>query len=172
MIATPALILDAYAGVMLRDGSGADPLLELPGDELFGTGSALLDTIRDRLIDGEVHLSFLWPTRATPTVALHVRVTYFAFADLPRLGRLGIVLLSPVGIDHGLTPRELEVLGMMVDGCSNQQIADELVVAPRTVATHVEHILPKLGSSTRTHAAVHALREGLYVPLACRPSAG
>jgi DNA-binding NarL/FixJ family response regulator len=66
---------------------------------------------------------------------------------------------------RGLTPRELEVLGLLIDGCSNQQIARALVVAPRTVAAHLEHILVKLGAPTRTLAAVRAEREGLYVPL-------
>jgi len=56
------------------------------------------------------------------------------------------------------------VLGLLIDGCSNQQIAHALVVAQRTVAAHVEHILVKLGAGTRTLAAVRAEREGLYVP--------
>jgi DNA-binding NarL/FixJ family response regulator len=74
------------------------------------------------------------------------------------------VLLSPAGDLRGLTPRELEVLGLVVDGCSNQQIARALVVAPRTVAAHLEHILVKLHASSRTLAAVRAERQGLYVP--------
>nr|WP_230322757.1 helix-turn-helix transcriptional regulator [Cellulomonas hominis] len=65
---------------------------------------------------------------------------------------------------HGLTPRELEVLGLLVEGCTNPDIACRLVVTPRTVATHLEHILAKLGTPTRTHAAVRAERDGLYVP--------
>jgi hypothetical protein len=56
------------------------------------------------------------------------------------------------------------VLGLVVDGCSNQAIARELVVAPRTVAAHMEHILVKLQAQSRTLAAVRAEREGLYVP--------
>jgi DNA-binding NarL/FixJ family response regulator len=96
-------------------------------------------------------------------------VTYLAPTESPFAGLLGIVLLSPPGEVHRLTPRELEVLGMMVDGCSNQQIARLLVVASRTVAAHVEHILAKLSSPTRTHAAVYAQREGIYVPAPSRP---
>ena len=82
---------------------------------------------------------------------------------------LGAVVLSPATGLRGLTPRELEVLGLVVDGCSNQQIARALVVAPRTVAAHLEHILVKLGAPTRTLAAVRAEREGLYVPLSPSP---
>jgi DNA-binding NarL/FixJ family response regulator len=65
---------------------------------------------------------------------------------------------------NGLTPRELEVLGLLVDGRSNREIARALVVAQRTVAAHIEHILVKLATPTRTLAAVRAERAGLYVP--------
>jgi len=59
------------------------------------------------------------------------------------------------------------VLGFLVEGCSNQDIAAALVVAPRTVAAHLEHVLDKLSAPTRTLAAVRAEREGLYVPAPC-----
>src|SRR3954447_15806181 len=45
---------------------------------------------------------------------------------------------------NGLTPRELEVLGLLVDGRSNREIARALVVTQRTVAAHIEHIMVKL----------------------------
>ncbi|MDT0213054.1 LuxR C-terminal-related transcriptional regulator [Rothia sp. ARF10] len=77
---------------------------------------------------------------------------------------LGTVLVTPEVDCRGLTPRELEVLGLLVNGCSNQQIAHRLSVTPRTVAAHVEHLLHKLEVPTRTSAAVLAEREGCYVP--------
>jgi DNA-binding NarL/FixJ family response regulator len=80
------------------------------------------------------------------------------------------VLLSPAGPLRGLTPRELEVLGLIVEGRSNQEIAARLVVAPRTVAAHLEHILAKLDAPSRTLAAVRAERTGLFVPSAARGS--
>ena len=52
----------------------------------------------------------------------------------------------------------------MIAGLSNRQIASALVVAQRTVAAHLEHILTKLDARTRTLAAVRAERDGLYVP--------
>jgi DNA-binding CsgD family transcriptional regulator len=164
MVTTSVLVDDAYAGTVLLERSGCEPLPELPGHELFDSGCPLLDTVRGRRIEGELHLTFLWPTGGAADSPPHVRVSYLAFTEPPRSRRLGVVLLSPVRVDHGLTHRELEVLGLLVDGCSNQQIAEGLVVTPRTVATHVEHILVKLASPTRTHAAVLAHREGLYVP--------
>jgi DNA-binding NarL/FixJ family response regulator len=83
-----------------------------------------------------------------------------------------MVVLSPVTDLRGLTPRELEVLGLLVEGCSNQQIARALVVAPRTVAAHLEHVLAKLDAPSRTLAAVRAEREGLYVPQVAPPCRG
>jgi DNA-binding NarL/FixJ family response regulator len=74
------------------------------------------------------------------------------------------VLVSPPGDLRRLTPRELEVLGLVIDGYSNGQIARTLVVTPGTVAAHIEHILAKLAAPSRTLAAVRAERAGLYVP--------
>jgi DNA-binding CsgD family transcriptional regulator len=74
------------------------------------------------------------------------------------------VLLSPPGDLGGLTARELEVLGLLVEGCSNWQISRALVITQRTAAAHLEHILAKLTAPSRTLAAVRAERAGLYVP--------
>ncbi len=60
-----------------------------------------------------------------------------------------------------LSSRETEVLKLMVDGMSNKEIADKLVIGVSTVRTHVEHILEKLAVSGRTEAAVKAMRRGL-----------
>ncbi len=64
----------------------------------------------------------------------------------------------------GLTARELEVLGLMVAGLTNREIGGQLFVSPKTVATHVEHILGKLGATRRTEAATIAHRLGLVEP--------
>ncbi len=60
-----------------------------------------------------------------------------------------------------LTSRELEVLGLIVNGCSNAEIAEKLCITLGTVKTHVRNILNKLCASDRTQAAVRALRSGL-----------
>jgi DNA-binding NarL/FixJ family response regulator len=60
----------------------------------------------------------------------------------------------------------------VIDGCSNHELARVLVVAQRTVAAHVEHILVKLRAPTRTLAAVRAERQGLYVPRPLSARAG
>ena len=62
---------------------------------------------------------------------------------------------------YGLTKKELEVLSLIVDGLSNQEIAQKLVVSLSTTKAHVHSILQKLYLTDRTKAAVTALKEGL-----------
>lgn len=61
----------------------------------------------------------------------------------------------------GLTARETEVLVQLARGLSNPAIAAALTVSRKTVSTHLEHIYAKLGVSTRTQAALFAMRHGL-----------
>jgi HD-GYP domain-containing protein (c-di-GMP phosphodiesterase class II) len=61
----------------------------------------------------------------------------------------------------GLTAREVEVLGLLARGQSNKEIAQRLVVTPKTVSNHVEHIYTKLEVSTRAAATLFATRHGL-----------
>jgi DNA-binding NarL/FixJ family response regulator len=63
-----------------------------------------------------------------------------------------------------LTPRELEVLGLLATGQTNQQIAQTLVISKGTVKVHVERIIRKLNVSDRTQAAVRAIQMGLLIP--------
>lgn len=60
-----------------------------------------------------------------------------------------------------LSSRELEVLALIVDGLSNQAIADKLVISIDTVKTHIRHIMEKMSVSDRTQAAIKAIRNNL-----------
>jgi NarL family two-component system response regulator LiaR len=60
-----------------------------------------------------------------------------------------------------LTEREVEVLKLVAQGLSNQQVAENLVISEATVRTHVSSILDKLHLANRTQAALFALREGI-----------
>ena len=62
---------------------------------------------------------------------------------------------------YGLTERELDVLELMVEGLSNPQIADKLVITKATAKAHVHSSLQKLCVSSRTQATVTAMKEGL-----------
>jgi len=65
------------------------------------------------------------------------------------------------GFPEELTPREHEVLEMMVEGLSNKEIAVQLSVSIHTVKFHISSILGKLGAATRTEATTIGLRRGL-----------
>jgi DNA-binding NarL/FixJ family response regulator len=76
---------------------------------------------------------------------------------------------SPVVNGHtdtatSLTPREREIVALLAAGSTTQEIAHELVISPRTVGTHVQHILGKLGVRNRGQAVALAFREGLVSP--------
>ena len=87
-----------------------------------------------------------------------------------RLERLATALVDEIeagsaaasdGPAYDLTPRELEVLGCLVRGNTDREIADELSISHRTVQVHVSNILGKLETGSRTAAAALAIREGL-----------
>jgi DNA-binding NarL/FixJ family response regulator len=79
-------------------------------------------------------------------------------------GRLTRQLVSPPTGLASLTARERTVLALVARGLSNRQIAAELYISDRTARTHVSHVLTKLQLSSRTQAALVAIREGLIPP--------
>ena len=75
-------------------------------------------------------------------------------------GSAVLVTFTPTALPAGLTPRELDVLTLMACGLSNTEIAGRLHTSSRTVSTHVEHILGKLGQASRAGAAAVAADRG------------
>lgn len=68
---------------------------------------------------------------------------------------------AALNLPEPLTPREMEVLRLMVEGLTNQAIAHTLTLSPATVKGYVQTVLQKLDASDRTQAAVKAIRLGL-----------
>jgi DNA-binding NarL/FixJ family response regulator/tetratricopeptide (TPR) repeat protein len=88
-----------------------------------------------------------------------------ALEGLGRRGRLDLGVGLPAERTlAGLTPRELEVLRLLVEGRSNRQIADQLFISGKTASVHVTNLLAKLGVHSRLEAAATARRLGLDQP--------
>ena len=64
-------------------------------------------------------------------------------------------------LSGGLTTREAEVLALVAQGKTNRQVADELVISEKTVASHLSHMFTKLGLSSRSAATAYAFEHGL-----------
>jgi DNA-binding NarL/FixJ family response regulator len=94
---------------------------------------------------------------------------------------VGLAVLLPEGLDNllrestmshravspplveALTPREIEVLGMMVEGWGNKEISTRLGISEHTVKFHVASIMGKLNASSRTEAVTSGIRHGLIM---------
>ena len=69
--------------------------------------------------------------------------------------------LGPTRLVVRPTPRELEVLTLVADGCSTGAIAAALFISPETVKSHVANAMERLGASSRAHAVALLYRRGL-----------
>lgn len=132
--------VDDYVFEALRAGASGFLLKDVTAERLFdavrvvAAGDALLAPAVTRRLIGEF-------ARIRPTAPT---------ADAQELA--------------ALTPRETEVLRLVAEGLSNQQIAARLVVTEETVKTHVSRVLHKLGLRDRTQAVIAAYESGLVVP--------
>jgi NarL family two-component system response regulator LiaR len=110
-------------------------------------GYLLKDSTSDEVIQA-IHDVYRGEIALQPSLALRV---------IRELGRPSS--LPPA--EQQLTEREVEVLKLVAQGLSNQEIGDRLSIAERTVRSHVSSFLDKLHLANRTQAALYALREGL-----------
>jgi DNA-binding CsgD family transcriptional regulator len=69
--------------------------------------------------------------------------------------------VAAIAPSDGLTPRERDVLRLLIKGCPDREIAEILYISPRTVQTHIARIFDKFGVNTRAEATAVAVRRGL-----------
>ncbi len=72
-----------------------------------------------------------------------------------------VEITSPSTTSLSLSPREMDVLRLLVEGQTNQEIALALGISPRTVINHVANMMNKLGLESRTAVATWAIRQGI-----------
>jgi DNA-binding CsgD family transcriptional regulator len=105
------------------------------------------------------------------TASLEEEVLPAACSQVERLGGVietgvgphgGLELVARFAIEPPvrLTPREMDVVQLLAEGLSNKQIAQRLTISPRTVNFHLDNVYSKLHVTSRTEAAVYALRHG------------
>jgi DNA-binding CsgD family transcriptional regulator/tetratricopeptide (TPR) repeat protein len=98
-----------------------------------------------------------------PGLLARVRAVAGGVAPQPPAPRLRTVhpAPAPVPLPDDLSPREVQILRLVAEGCSNRQIGEALSISEHTAANHVRSILRKTGSANRTEAASYAHRHGL-----------
>ena len=106
-------------------------------------------------------LSYLLKNVSADELADAIRAAYAGRPTLSPEATAALIhaATQPPKIDYELTPRELDVLGLMVQGKNNPEIAKSLVVSRSTVKFHVSSILSKLGVNGRTEAVALTIKE-------------
>ncbi|GIN06170.1 DNA-binding response regulator [Shouchella clausii] len=108
--------------------------------------------------------SYVLKTSSAMQIAEAIRKTYNgeSVLDAKVQGQMISAFTANVPLHQALTKRELEILKLMSEGKTNQQISEELYITIKTVKTHVSHILAKLEVEDRTQAVIYALKEKLF----------
>jgi two-component system, NarL family, response regulator LiaR len=109
--------------------------------------------------------SYMLKTSKASDIADAVRSTFHGQSILePEVtGKMMLKMRQKTKVElyEDLTTREMEILLLMTEGKSNQEIADELFIALKTVKTHVSNILSKLQVQDRTQAVIYAFKHSL-----------
>ena len=149
-----APLASPLAAFVHLDGSTEE--LQPPGAAaVLADGPELLDYARAHAESATSRVRFFWQHPGGQWLRVHLDN-----APPEHQGSAVLVTLTPAALPVGLTPRELDVLTLMACGLSNTDIAVRLYTSSRTVSTHVEHVLGKLGQASRAGAAGVAAERG------------
>jgi DNA-binding CsgD family transcriptional regulator len=149
------------------DGSG---YRRVPGSllPLAAQVLAAADAYRTR-IEPRPHRRALSPGATAASLGAEVREGLWAprvmEAVLRAAGHRSQPTVRGGGRPAGLTDREMEVLGLIAQGRSNREVAELLVLSPKTVDHHIQHIYDKIGVSTRVGATLFAMRHDILPPM-------
>src|SRR3954451_21977457 len=121
--AISGFVRGAIAGLVLRADGGTEELPGLAGHPLLGVGSPGLAVARAQGDAGRGHATFLWPLGGRRAAGGHARLTALGRPEQAPAALSGLVVVSPPGDLWGLTPRELEVLGLLIEGRTAGEIA-------------------------------------------------
>jgi NarL family two-component system response regulator LiaR len=110
-------------------------------------------------------IGYLLKDVSADDLAQAIRAAYLGRATLsPEAAQVLVDAASqPPAPGHDLTDRERTVLGLMIEGLNNTQIAHRLVVSPSTIKSHVSNILSKLSVASRTEAVTLAIRSKIVI---------
>lgn len=126
-----------------------------------GAGGYCLKDVEPERLYSAIRSVFAGDIWLDSTIAGKVLKQYSAPAAVAVEEHKAPVAKKDQNLPEPLSPRELEVLNLLVEGLSNQEIADKLIISLATAKTHVRNILNKLAVDDRTQAAVQAMRRGL-----------
>jgi DNA-binding NarL/FixJ family response regulator len=160
-LAPDVMLMDLLMPVM--DGIAATAAIrrELPGVEVI----ALTSVLEDSAVYGAMRagaIGYLLKDTEADELCRAIKAAAAGQVQLspPVAARL-LREVPPPQAPEPLTERETEVLQQLARGKSNKEIAADLVIAEKTVRTHVSSVLAKLGVTSRTQAVLHAVRTGL-----------
>ncbi|MEV7795492.1 LuxR C-terminal-related transcriptional regulator [Streptomyces sp. NPDC087512] len=172
----PVLRSPARGGLWLRDVPG-HLLAASPGFRDVLSPLGIEDGVAQCLFAadgryvGMLNVSTRRPRRAPDPARAAVTLLTEALAEaVARAGTPSGEAAADARRPGGLSPREVEVLAQLTTGRTNREIAERLCVTPRTVGTHIEHILAKLDLPNRAAAAARAVSWGIEPPADAGPA--
>lgn len=151
--------IGTIAVVAVATGAGSHSHGTLANDWVILTVGSLVIMVFSHMIGTMVHAARKWgQERAELLEDLQTTQT-----ELGESYRQLMAAESAPGVANQspLSSRETEVLVLVSQGCTNREISSRLFISPATVKTHMEHILTKLGATTRTQAVMIAHQSGL-----------
>ena len=170
-LAPDVVLMDLIMPVM--DGIAATVAIrsEMPDTEVVALTSVLEQaTIADAVRAGAI--GYLLKDARADELCRAIKAAAAGQVQLaPQVAeRLMHELFAPEQSADSLTERETDVLRLLAQGKSNKEISRTLHIAEQTAKTHVSHILEKLSLSSRTQAALYAVRAGLVPSRSLRPN--